>query len=182
MNALLMHRPRSMTRTFLLAVMLSVAVVLLAVVLGATPAWAAGDPVASREGSVLTVDSTTWSLLQGLAVPLLVGLVTRASATSRVKVLVQLLINALGALFAAFYVLDGVAVLSSSTFVNWMISTVTTIALHYGLWKPIGVTGSSPSVGVLLPDVGIGSPADTGGPNALAVGDTANGPVPLDGH
>lgn len=136
--------------------LLTVGVLALGLLLAAPDLVSAAEAVDANEGAVLTFDVTTWGLLQSLVVPLVVGLVLKATASSRLKVLAQLVINAAGALIGSAVILDGVATFSKPTLTLWAITTVGTIATHYGVWKPIGVTGAEPTVPVLAPSKGLG--------------------------
>jgi len=143
----------SRTGRVALAAVLAVATALV----WASPAVAAdGDPVTPTTGEVLTMSFAAWTIVQSFVVPLVVGVLTRVAASGPLKVVVQIVVNALGALLGNVVVLDGVAVLSVPTLVMWGLGVAGTVAAHYGVWKPIEVTGSSPATNRLLPAVGIG--------------------------
>lgn len=124
------------------------------VIVGAAPAVAAAERVVPTESTVLTFDTTTWSTLQSVIVPIVVGLLVKAAASDRLKVLANIAVNAVGALLGSFVVLDGVATLSKPTLTMWVFGTIGSIATHYGIWKPLNVTSSTSKV--LLPTVGVG--------------------------
>lgn len=124
------------------------------VLVGAAPALAEAERVVPTEANVLTFSATTWSAIQSVLAPIVVGLLVKAAASDRVKVLMNLAVNAVGALLGSFVVLDGVATLSKSTLTLWALGTVGSIAMHYGVWRPVDVT--APTSKVLLPTVGVG--------------------------
>lgn len=127
------------------------------VLLLASPAWSAdGDPVTPTTGTVLTMSLATWAVLQGTVIPILVGILTKVNAPDPIKVLINLLLNALGGLVAVVVVSDGVATLSLNAIVAAGLGFVASIASHYGFWKPLGVTGSNPSTNRLAPARGLG--------------------------
>lgn len=136
--------------------MAACAVVVTALVLVAAPVAAAGEAVVSRDGSVVTVPQMTWQLLTGVLAPIVVGLVTKAAASTPLKVVVNLVVAAVAGVIGTVTIIDGVAVLSTATVGNALTTLVVSIAMHYGLWKPLGVTGSEPTMGVLAPQVGLG--------------------------
>lgn len=119
-------------------------------------AAATGDVVAPRASDVVSVNLGLWSVIQGLIVPLVVGILVKATANSTFKVLVQIIVNAIGALIGSVVILDGVATISKATILMWAVATIATISTHYGIWKPTGVTGSTPSTNALAPTRGLG--------------------------
>jgi hypothetical protein len=81
------------------------------------------------------------SLLIGVFIPILVGLVTKASTSPTIKSLLLLGLSAVSGFLTEF--------INSSNFV-WqqaLLSTVVTfvigVATHYGLWNPTGVTAKA---------------------------------------
>jgi len=99
-----------------------------------------GDPVASSISTVQVV-----SILIGTFIPILVALVTKSTATPRVKALVNLALSAASGFGAEF--------INSANFV-WQQALLTTVvtfavsvATYYGLWKPTNVAGSGSAAG-----------------------------------
>lgn len=127
------------------------------VLLLASPVFAAdGEMVTPTTGTVLTMSLVSWSVIQGTVLPIVVGILTKVSAPDPIKVLINLLLNAAGGLVAVVVVSDGVATLSLNAIVAAGLGFVSSIATHYGFWKPLGVTGSQPTTNRLLPSVGLG--------------------------
>lgn len=151
-----------MTRKFLLAAALIAGAVFLA-----SPAYAAAGSNADGIGAAssvgvgphawqLVVDAGTWQLLNLLLVPLLVGLATKAATTAKRKIIANAAITGLSTLLALFVARpDGVHVLDSATLIMWAVSAAIAVLGHYGLYKPLGVTGSTPTSGLTMPERGL---------------------------
>ena len=56
----------------------------------------------------------------------------------------MIVINAVGGRLSSFVVTDA-AYISKATLLAWLLGTLGTIGAHYGVWKPLNVTGSTPS-------------------------------------
>lgn len=123
-------------------------------VLFAPFAHAEGDVVQPREGAVFSIDLGLWTMVQSYIVPLVVGLVLKATATTGLKVVTNIVVNAVGSLLASVVILDGVATISKATIMVWLLSTIGAIAAHYGFWKPLNVTGSTDATNKLIPTLG----------------------------
>lgn len=113
------------------------------------------DEVAPDLTTLLLVNAVA-----GLLLPLLVQLVIKAHTTERVKVLVNLVLTAITATLAPLAVGDG--------HLDWKAIALsfaqifgTTIIAHYGLLKPLGVTGSDGLIATAVPGgvgAGLGDP------------------------
>jgi hypothetical protein len=97
------------------------------------------DPVA---GSIHTVQVV--SLLIGVFIPILVGLVTKVTTNATVKSLLLLGLSAVSGFLTEF--------VNSANFV-WQQALLTTVmtfvigvATHFGLWAPTGVTAKAQNV------------------------------------
>lgn len=117
--------------------------------------------------AAFSVDAATWTLVQIAIVPLVVGLLTKASASNRLKVFANLALSAVGTLLALVTEVNGVAVVSRQALVLWAVGVLGAVASHYGIWRPLGVTGSAPTTNVLSPSRGLGSDSSdpSGGAN-----------------
>lgn len=137
----------------LLARLASVAgAVLLAVTLVAAPA-SATEPALTHAAAVavgFTLDpATIVQLLVAFVLPVLVGLVTTRVTSAAAKAwllagltLVASLLVELGRTIASGGVFDvGIALLAA------LPAFVVSVATHYGLWKPTGVSGAAQDVG-----------------------------------
>lgn len=103
------------------------------------------------------LDAQTISLLCGLAIPLLVGLLTKVNAADGLKAVLNALLSALAGVLAAF-TQTGLAEPDLKTVVVSVLSTwVVSVATYYGVWKPTGVAGT---VAAKTPRFGFGSPPD----------------------
>lgn len=71
-----------------------------------------------------------------LLLPVLVALATKASADERVKAVVLLLLTAITQLVTSAVTDTGTAVISSDTFMSWILSTLIAVAMYVGVYKP----------------------------------------------
>lgn len=77
----------------------------------------------------------------GTALPALVALVTRQVASSSVKAITLALLSAIGGALIAIQENSGAFELNS-TLQTIFVTFFTGVVMHYGLLKPIGITGS----------------------------------------
>lgn len=101
------------------------------------------------------------NLIIGLVIPAIVQLLSKWNAYPAVKSIINLLLSAIGGVLSPL--------LTAST-VEWKIVLlsilqvfVTSLALHYGLYKQIGVTGSTGVIAQAVP-AGIGPSAASAAP------------------
>lgn len=142
-----------------LLVVVGVALMLLAVTQGTAHAQVdAADEVGFTASAwTLVVAAGAWQLVNLLGIPVLHGLLVKAQASARLKVAATFALTALSTLVSYVVVRpDGTAVLSSSSLTMWAVSLAVTITGHYGIYKPLGVTGSTPTTTALQPTRGIG--------------------------
>lgn len=84
-------------------------------------------------------DLTLLTLLTGVIVPLLVGLLTKLNASSAVKAVLNLGLTAAGTLLAVANETD----FEWKVFVtSWAIAWTVSVATYYGFYKPSGVSAS----------------------------------------
>jgi putative effector of murein hydrolase LrgA (UPF0299 family) len=116
----------------------------------------ADTPVAAVP--VFTLSAFVVSLVVGTLIPILTGIVTKASLSSGVKGLITLVLSMVSAAVTAAVVSDGSAVFSRDTLLLFFITFVQGIAAYYGVLKPLGVTSTPNSEGKagLAPGTGIG--------------------------
>lgn len=131
-------------RTFLTA--------LTVILLLPTTAFAAGTEVNSLERVQLS--ALTVQIIIATIIPLVVGLVTRYTTSSGFKALMMLVLNAVQTLIVQSTMADGQAIIDKSTFIQWVLTLLTSIGLYAGVYKPINLTSSSPD-GALLPNKGL---------------------------
>lgn len=103
-----------------------------------------------------TTDSTvvltaTWThFAVAVAIPILVGLLTKLQGNPKVKVVVTMFLTALGAFIVANTTTTGETVFQLSTLVTFVETFVLQLAVFFGIIKPLGVRK------VLLPEQGLG--------------------------
>lgn len=105
-------------------------------------------PVAAADDAAVQavqLSALTVSLIVALLVPLITGVVTRYSTSSGVKGLITLVLNAGQALVVNATVADGTAIISRETFVAFSLSLAISIATYAGVYRPLGVTSSTPT-------------------------------------
>lgn len=92
------------------------------------------------EVTQVAIDATYVMLLVSTIIPLLVGLLTKLNASSSLKSIVMIVLNAIAAFITTSTVDDGSAVLTKEGFIAFALGVVTSIATYYGVWKPVGVS------------------------------------------
>lgn len=130
------------------------AMLMLAVVLAPSIAFGqevdAGDTVAEIRLSALAV-----TLVVSLFIPILTGIVTKASLASYWKGLITLVLNLVNAAVVGAVVVDGSAVWSEQTLIVALIGMAISVATYLGIYKPASLT-SSTNDGKLGPNSGLG--------------------------
>lgn len=94
-------------------------------------------------------------VILSIVIPLVVGIISKASLASGVKAVIMLVLNALNAFIVTAVVVDGSAVFTKTAFMNFVLGVVVSVATYFGVYKPVGLS----SHGALGPDVGIGPKA-----------------------
>lgn len=97
-------------------------------------------------------NASTWLPFVAFLLPLVVGLVTKASLSSAAKAVVMLVLTGVAALLSQVDANAGILTVEMLT--TWVGTMVVTIASYYGVWQPLGA-------GNVAPEVGIGPGADT---------------------
>lgn len=100
---------------------------------------------------MLTVDVAFLTILVGTALPILVGVVTKANADSRLKSVLLALFSGIGGVAVIAIEQDGL--IEKDTLIAAAVTFVTAAATYYGFWKPTGV---APAVQNRTADVGLG--------------------------
>ena len=85
-------------------------------------------------------DAQTIVLIAGVAVPILVGLLAKASAPSGLKAILNAALTAAGAVLAQ--TIPAGAFHWHAFFVAWAATWVVSVASHFGFYKPVGVSGA----------------------------------------
>lgn len=102
----------------------------------------------------MELDAQTLSILSGVLVPILVGIVTRLDATAGLKAVLNFGLSAVSGALTAVTQNSGQLVwreFVTSIGVTWVVS----VATYYGLYKPSGVAGT---VAASTAGFGIGNP------------------------
>lgn len=87
-----------------------------------------------------------WGMfLVAVVLPAAVALVTKRVASPAVKALTLVLLSAVTGVVSAI-VVDGAQLSLSVALTNVFVTFVTGVAVHYGLLKPTGVTGSDGAI------------------------------------
>lgn len=86
------------------------------------------------------LDAQTIAMVTGLAIPLLVGLLSKINASSGLKGVLNAVLSATAGVLATVTQVDSA---NLRDFVIAMGSTwIVSVASYYGLWKPTGVAGT----------------------------------------
>jgi hypothetical protein len=89
------------------------------------------------------IDAQTISLLCGVVIPLLVGLLAKINASDGLKAVINALLSALAGTLATFTQTGLGAGVDWKTLVISILSVwVVSVATYYGVYKPTGVAGS----------------------------------------
>lgn len=100
---------------------------------------------------MLNIGLDNWNLLAAVVLPILVGIVTKKEANPAVKSVVLLVLSAVNGLVMA--AVNNAGLLSSEALRAGLVSLVISVALHYGVFKPTGVTDAAQNV---APTTGVG--------------------------
>lgn len=134
----------------------------------------AGD-VDTDVDTFTSLDLNWLTVVLGVVLPMLTGLVTSRLAHSGLKAVVLALLSAIGGLLNELYAVGGNVELYdwSSGLANALTVFLIAVGLHYGILKPVGVTGAN---GVTQTAV----PAGLGGPKVAVPGSETTGGRPPD--
>ena len=90
---------------------------------------------------VIQLNPVALALVSSTGVPLLTGIITKTSASSGAKAVINLLLSAVLGAVATVVAAKGALVwqeFALSIGVAWVVS----VSTHYGFWKPTGVTAA----------------------------------------
>jgi len=99
----------------------------------------------------ITLNAFTATVIASLVIPLLTGLVTKSSASDKVKAGVALALSILAGAFVTAVQPDGTAVISQSLIQNTFLTLVMQVGTYLGIYKPILDVNSK-----LMPHKGLG--------------------------
>lgn len=102
----------------------------------------------------LTLAPFTVSVLSSLVIPVLVALVTKSGASSKLKGSLLLVLSSVAGVIATNLDTFGGAVLSQQTIQNAGMAFATSLAMYLGFYKTLGINDK------LAPNFGLGSAPD----------------------
>jgi hypothetical protein len=141
---------RSTHRVYALAIgALVLAYGLFAYLSWALPASAQTLPEDAPVGATLTLSDTGVRLIIGLVLPIVLGLIVKASNPEWVKVIGGIVVAAIAALITDNLQDNGTAVLSWDMFVGAVLIYVPQVVSYLGIWKPLDLNNR------LAPDKGL---------------------------
>lgn len=103
----------------------------------------------------MTLSAVVVTLIVGTFVPLLVGLVTKIDASSKLKGAIMLVINAAQGLIVAATTATGEAVITVDALILFLTGVAMSLLTYYGLYKPNDVASK------LAPEFGVGKTSET---------------------
>jgi hypothetical protein len=101
-------------------------------------------------GAVFSLSPVYVTVLIGVVLPILVGLITKTSAPAKVKVIANMLLSAAAALITGALNEEGYALISTEMLAQAVILFVVSTASYLGIYKPLEVPER------LAPDKGFG--------------------------
>lgn len=102
----------------------------------------------------MELDTQTLSVLTGVLIPILVGIVTKMQASSGIKATINALLSAVAGALSTVIANSGNLVwreFVTGVSITWVVS----VATYYGLYKPTGVAGT---VAATTAGFGLGTP------------------------
>jgi hypothetical protein len=93
----------------------------------------------AQADSVLSLDPFTVSLLFGAVIPIIGGVILKASTSGTVKAIANLVMSAIAAAVNVSMTDGGGAIVSEQTLKSTGLTFLISIATLYGVWKPTGV-------------------------------------------
>lgn len=104
---------------------------------------------------VIQVDVVALSFVVGVVIPMIVGLVTKARASSALKAILNALLSAVAGYAIVAIKADG-AIDLYAALIGIGMTWVTSVGTHTGLLKPAGVTGADGAIQRSTANVGLG--------------------------
>lgn len=134
--------------------------ILLGLVLTALFSLAFTAPAGALDGNTVFIPAPVVILLiSGAVIPLVTGLIVKASASGTVKSLTTVILTIIST--ALTWVIEHDGGFKLSDFFVWFVMTfVAAIASYYGVWKPVGDPSGAPTMNA-TPNFGIGPSSTT---------------------
>lgn len=89
--------------------------------------------------TALSVSPAVVSVIIGVCIPLLTGIVTKVGASEAVKGVVSIALAAIAGLVSTGLTDNGGAIISQTSLFNAAIAFVISIATFFGIWQPTGI-------------------------------------------
>lgn len=113
---------------------------------------------------MLKLDALTVSTLISFIIPVLTGVLTKATLATAWKGVITLVLNGVAAFVTSATLVDGTATITQQAIVQWALGMAISVAMYTGIYKKAGITSSTytPSgtdvavPGKLAPAVGLG--------------------------
>lgn len=121
---------------------LIVALVLAVVALGATMpavASAATSGVTVAGTGRLVITPVAWTIITGLALPFVIAIITKASASATLKAVVGIVVAAVAAVVERAQLADGSAVITTGLLLDVGLIYVPQLLSYLGLWSHVGL-------------------------------------------
>lgn len=137
---------RFLLRAVTAAALIFVAAVLALWMLPTGTAFAVADPdlpAGGADGTIVTISAPIVTFIVAALIPLLNGLLTRATTSSGVKGLLTLVLTLVSSLITTGVVADGTAVFGGQMFLTWALGFVVAVTSYLGVYRPMGVTSSA---------------------------------------
>lgn len=101
-----------------------------------------GPDAQQADSAFLNLSPFVVSTILGTVIPILTGILTKATTPAWVKTVLTLLLSAVVGLINVSLVDGGGAVISQSALVSAILAFIVAIASYVGIWRPNGVTSS----------------------------------------
>ena len=98
----------------------------------------------------MTISALIVTILIGCVIPILVGIITKINASSRLKGALLLVLNLVQGAIIAGTTATGDAVFTADSLVLFAVGVATSLATYYGIYKPADVAAK------LVPTFGLG--------------------------
>ena len=139
---------------FTRARLLVVAAILAFVVGAPTAVFAAAEETAAVAaedvGSKFLIASPVWSIITGVLLPFVVGLITKASASDRFQAIVGIVVAAVGAIVVRATTVDGAAVLDQALVLDVFLVYAPQLLMYLGVYRKFEINAK------LAPTKGLG--------------------------
>lgn len=107
-------------------------------------------PIGVADNHTLILTPTNWTIITGLILPFVIGIITKYAASKQIKSVVGIVLAAVAAIVERATLTDGSAVFSSGLFLDVGLIYVPSLATYWGLWRSFDINKN------LAPNVGIG--------------------------